>query len=652
SDKVTIKATYNDYCSELEIPVVPHTHIAEKANEVEPTCTEKGYKGEEICSICGIILTEGSEVAALGHDHKEDSSTAVTPTCTKTGKEADQVCTRCGDVIPGATLGTVAHTEEEIPAVAPKCGVAGSTAGKKCSVCGEILEAPEEVAALEHNYEIDSTTAVAPKCEKTGKEADQICSKCGDVIPGKTIEATGHTEETIPAVEATCEDTGWTEGKKCTVCKKITQYRSVVPALGHDYVDIENTAIEPTCKKTGKEADKKCNRCEKIEKGKVIEAKEFTVIIVPAVEATCEEPGSTAGAKCSVCDEYLEEPEVVPAKGHSWDDGIVTKEATTESAGIKLFTCSVCGKTREESIDKLKTDENISGNKEEKEKSITELKLKEESSKAKADGENAIKAVDEIETKYNSIDSSDKSFDSYKKAIALKKQNLEDAIVALNSVQETASDQEKQDAIDRVKLAVEDLNEAVLNAKNAKKISGVGTISPDGTILTDVSGEDFYVMSRVSGIQLKKNLTVADKKSGGKFKITKVTKKNGKVTGGNVTYLAPYNRNCTKMSTPKTVKIGGVRFKVTALNKNAFKGCTKLKSAIIEENVTSIGANAFKGCTNLKSINIRSNKLSKIGTNAFKGINKKATIKVPKKKKQKYKTMINKAKAPKSVIIK
>ncbi len=38
---------------------------------------------------------------------------------------------------------------------------------------------------------------------------------------------------------------------------------------------------------------------------------------------------------------------------HTWDNGIVTKEATYDEEGKKTYTCSVCSYTKIESIDKL-----------------------------------------------------------------------------------------------------------------------------------------------------------------------------------------------------------------------------------------------------------------------------------------------------------
>ena len=73
---------------------------------------------------------------------------------------------------------------------------------------------------------------------------------------------------------------------------------------------------------------------------------------------------------------------------------------------------------------------------------------------------------------------------------------------------------------------------------------------------------------------MKNNIQVADQRADCKYKITKITRKRGRIIAGNVTYLGPYNKNCTKAVIPDTVKICGVKFNVTAVNKNAFKKCT------------------------------------------------------------------------------
>ena len=45
---------------------------------------------------------------------------------------------------------------------------------------------------------------------------------------------------------------------------------------------------------------------------------------------------------------------------HSWNDGVVAKEPTTNEDGVKTYECPICGVTKDESIAKLTT-EGLSG---------------------------------------------------------------------------------------------------------------------------------------------------------------------------------------------------------------------------------------------------------------------------------------------------
>ena len=188
--------------------------------------------------------------------------------------------------------------------------------------------------------------------------------------------------------------------------------------------------------------------------------------------------------------------------------------------------------------------------------------------------------------------------------------------------------------------------------KNEKTEKGVGTFSADGKILTDEDKVQYRVSAKLKKNELKKNLKIADKKSNGKYKITKLTKKGGKVTGGTVEYVAPYNKNTTLISATNKVKLGGVTFTVTSIAPNCAKGCKKLTKVVIGTNVTTIGKSAFAGCGKLKTITINSKKLKKVGAGAFKGISKKATISVPKNKKKAYTKLLKNKGQAKSVKIK
>lgn len=131
-----------------------------------------------------------------------------------------------------------------------------------------------------------------------------------------------------------------------------------------------------------------------------------------------------------------------------------------------------------------------------------------------------------------------------------------------------------------------------------------------------------------------------------------VTSKDGK--NPTVTYSGNKNKKAKTITVPSTVTIDGVTYKVTAIADNAFKNNKKVTKVVIPSNIITIGKNAFNGCSKLKTIQIKSTKLTSksISKNAFKGISKKVTIKVPKKKLKAYKKLFRKKGLSKKVKMK
>ena len=117
----------------------------------------------------------------------------------------------------------------------------GSDAGMELGTLPEIVL--NIAVPHEHSYE---AVVTAPTCTEGGFTT-YTCTICGDSYIADETAALGHTEEVIPAVAATCTETGLTEGKVCTVCGEITVQQQVVDALGHDFA-------EGTCTRCG-EAD-------------------------------------------------------------------------------------------------------------------------------------------------------------------------------------------------------------------------------------------------------------------------------------------------------------------------------------------------------------------------------------------------------------
>lgn len=77
------------------------------------------------------------------------------------------------------------------------------------------------------------------------------------------------------------------------------------------------------------------------------------IVEVAEQPASCTKPGLTAGRICSVCGFEVIQQQVIPALGHTWDAGVVTKVATKNTEGEKKYTCQLCGEVRLEKISRI-----------------------------------------------------------------------------------------------------------------------------------------------------------------------------------------------------------------------------------------------------------------------------------------------------------
>jgi len=77
-------------------------------------------------------------------------------------------------------------------------------------------------------------------------------------------------------------------------------------------------------------------------------------IIKKAVDATCTHEGYSGDIYCELCLGLIEKGSVIPMIPHLWDDGIITKVATSTEDGIRTYTCTVCGQKKTEKIPKAK----------------------------------------------------------------------------------------------------------------------------------------------------------------------------------------------------------------------------------------------------------------------------------------------------------
>ena len=211
---------------------------------LEPTCIDTGIK-VFTCAVCDDTYNE--DVEAVGHDIITDE--AVSPDCTNTGLTAGEHCSRCDYKVEQTVIEALGHKYDTVITV-PTCTDRGYTK-YTCSVCGDTYTS-DFVDALGHtDGETVEENYVAPTCTETGsKDNVTYCTVCDAETSRKEIiiDATGHTEEEIPAVAPTCTEKGLTAGVKCSVCGEILTAQQEILANGHKY---ESVVTAPTCTEQG-----------------------------------------------------------------------------------------------------------------------------------------------------------------------------------------------------------------------------------------------------------------------------------------------------------------------------------------------------------------------------------------------------------------
>ena len=158
-----------------------------------------------------------------------------------------------------------------------------------------------------------------------------------------------HVLQKVPAVEATCTESGLTEGEKCSNCGEVTTAQETVPATGHAYGDWKVTKAA-TCTNDGRE-ERTCANCG---------GKETRTITSPGhkwkddytvdKEATCTEEGSKS-KHCSVCNTINKSTiSSIPATGHAYGSWKVTEPATCTENGSQERICANCGGKETETL--------------------------------------------------------------------------------------------------------------------------------------------------------------------------------------------------------------------------------------------------------------------------------------------------------------
>ena len=224
----------------------------------------------------------------------------------------------------------------------PTCAVPGEQ--ERLCACGE--KQTQAIPVKDHTVVTDA--AVPATCSATGLTEGSHCSVCGaKIVAQNIVPKLDHTPVADPAVPATCSSTGLTDGSHCSVCGTTIVSQNIVSMLAHTYGDVV-VKKAPTCSETGINA-RICTVCGH-EDEEVVPTIAHTPVIDAAVPATCAASGLTEGSHCSVCGAVITAQSVVPKKDHTWNAGATTTAPTCTEAGVKTYTCTVCGAKKTESI--------------------------------------------------------------------------------------------------------------------------------------------------------------------------------------------------------------------------------------------------------------------------------------------------------------
>ena len=300
-----------------EIEALGHTAELDAASA--PSCTQEGLTEGSHCSVCGETLVAQESIPMIEHDY------------------VDGFCTECNAEEP-ACKHPASHTENATQA---DCVNDGYTGDLVCDVCGEILENGTSIAASGHSFESGFCTVCGqacehpstyldngydPTCTEDGYTGDDVCDACGEMVSqGDVIPAMGHNYQwgyctrcwaaepqcehpdvvVKHASDATCTEEGYTGNTFCKICNEMVTKGEAIPSLGHTY-------------EFGS-----CIRCGEMEP----KCEHLITIVKNEVNATCTEDGYSGDTVCQTCDEVVAAGKVIPALGHTYEDG----------------SCTVCG---------------------------------------------------------------------------------------------------------------------------------------------------------------------------------------------------------------------------------------------------------------------------------------------------------------------
>ncbi len=347
-------------------------HNYELTADVASTCTTHGYVTYK-CSVCGDEVTAEKPLAAhtVG-DTWEYGEIEIDGVLTKAHWKECSVCQE--------KAGLSAHVRTEIITKYPTCTEEGrKTVG--CTICDY-----EEIVPIEK-------TAHSSTGEWQGNDEShwKVCDSCGQNVVSNEAHTYG---EWVTVTEATCHSDGLQQ-RTCSVCNYVQSKTIPSSTVPHNVADvwsyddnyhyhactndgctytedktphnwIETSRDDATCESDGMiyySCECGATKTEKIDALGHKPAANYSIDSTGhwyECENGCGEKLDYAEHNVATLwssDENSHWHECTDGCGyktevaaHDWDDGVITKPATADQTGIKMFTCNTCERTKEVTI--------------------------------------------------------------------------------------------------------------------------------------------------------------------------------------------------------------------------------------------------------------------------------------------------------------
>ena len=240
--------------------------------------------------------------------------------------------------LPEAAIPAAEHVHNYISEILRQASCTSPGILRFACACGE--EYTRSVPQTEHTPQ--TVPAVEATCQAPGLTEGTRCSVCGEIlVPQQEIAKLPHSLKRKWGVAPTCTTPGYTSEISCTECGEVLQESKTLPATNHANAISYPAVTSGICTSPGHTASLYCPDCGiwLIPRQTLPGTMHMNIVPIPAVDPTCTADGHEGGEQCADCGTILVPYKVLPSEGHVWSTEAVFDPAT----GTAYFVCTVCG---------------------------------------------------------------------------------------------------------------------------------------------------------------------------------------------------------------------------------------------------------------------------------------------------------------------